>query len=120
MNAYQTLAIVAGWTITILVLLIGLVITWKIFTGAIDITTVLNEPGSSKASLSRLQFLIFTFVIALSLFLVIIGAEKGPEFPDVPEGIFALLGISAGTFVVSKGVEANKVVENTKALNSNV
>lgn len=120
MTYYETLALAAGWTITALVALIGLVIIWKIITGKIDISSILNEPGSPKASLSRLQFLIFTFVIALSLFLVVVGASGGPKLPDIPAGIFALLGISAGTYVVSKGVEANKNVEMTKALNANV
>jgi hypothetical protein len=40
---------------------------------------LLTEPGSTKASLSRFQFLLFTFVIA---------------------GLFLLLSIEAGTFVV--------------------
>jgi len=120
MTAYQDIALVIGWALTVLVSLIGLVVIWYIAVGKIDISSILNEPGSPKASLSRLQFLIFTFVIALSLFLVTIGAKDGPHFPDIPPGIFALLGISAGTFVVSKGVEANKSVEMTKAVNSNV
>jgi len=122
MNNYKTLALAAGWTITALVALIGLIIIWKIFTGKIDISSILNESESSKASLSRLQFLIFTFVIALSLFLVIVGVPDGPTFPKIPPEIFALLGISAGTYVVSKGVDANKSVEiaKAKALNANV
>jgi hypothetical protein len=120
MTPFETLALAAGWTITVLVGLAGLVIIWKIITGAIDISSVLNEPGMPKASLSRLQFLIFTFVISLSLFVVTIGAQGQPTFPDIPPSVFALLGISAGTFVVSKGVEANKNVEMTKALNANV
>jgi uncharacterized BrkB/YihY/UPF0761 family membrane protein len=120
MRYFGTLALVAGWTITIVVGLIGLLIIWKIATGKIDISAILNEPGQPKASLSRLQFLIFTFVIALSLFLVIVG-QNPPGFPkDIPPGIFALLGISAGTYVVSKGVEANRSVELAKANNPNV
>lgn len=111
-----TLAIVMGWLIVILVGVIGAVIIWKMFTGKIDLSTILNDSANGgKASLSRLQFLIFTFVIALSLFLITVGgncADKScPKFPDpIPNGIFALLGISAATYAVSKGVDANKDV----------
>src|ERR1700682_164907 len=119
------LTIVIGWAVTIIVGLVALVIIWKMFTGAINLATILNESGSPKASLSRLQFLIFTFVIALSLFLVTVGGRsdkpgEGMKLPDVPAGIFALLGISSGTYLVSKGVQANKDVEMTKANNANV
>lgn len=114
---FEVLALVCGWVILVLVGVIGLVIIWKIFSGKINISSILNESGTNKASLSRLQFLIFTFVIALSLFLVVVGKGTGvPSFPpEIPAGIFALLGISGGTYVVSKGVEANKQTEIAKA-----
>jgi hypothetical protein len=108
------LAIVIGWLIVILIGVIGAVIIWKMFSGKIDLSTILNDSANGgKASLSRLQFLIFTFVIALSLFLITVGNCDGkncPKFPDIPNGIFALLGISAATYAVSKGVDANKDV----------
>src|SRR5262249_49131478 len=53
----------------------------------------------------RFQFMIFTFVIALSLFLVIVG-KSPPQFPNIiPGGILALLGISGSSFLVSKGIQ---------------
>lgn len=110
----DSLSCVIGWTIIVLVGLLGAVVLWKIFTGKIDLSTILND-HTGKASLSRLQFLIFTFVIALTLFLVIVG-NGAPKFPpDIPAGIFALLGISAGTFAVSKGVDANQKVGEANA-----
>ena len=57
----------------------------------------------TKASMSRFQFLIFTFVIA-GLFLLL-SIEAG-TFVDIPPNVLALLGISGGTYVVSKA--ANK------------
>jgi hypothetical protein len=75
-----------------------------IMTGQIDLSDILvesNEQGSRKASLSRLQFLIFSFVIA-GLYLVIC-VESG-TFVDVPPGVLILLGISGGSYVVSKGL----------------
>lgn len=58
------------------------------------------EPDG-KASLSRFQLLLFTFVIA-GLFMVL-SIELG-AFIDVPNGVLGLLGISGGSYVISKGV----------------
>ena len=82
---------------------------WKIATGTIDISELISEEAKQdkprgKASLSRFQFLIFTFVIALSLFWVIVRQEGFPE--EIPNGIFLLLGISGGSYVLSKGIQA--------------
>jgi hypothetical protein len=63
--------------------------------------------AEGDASLARFQFLIFTFVIALGLFLIILSVNP-PQFPkEVPGGILALLGISGGSYVTSKAVDAN-------------
>ncbi len=114
-NDFMTLALVAGWIVTVFVGLMGLAIVVLIAAQKIKLDKVLEEPGTEKASLSRLQFLIFTFVIAMSLFLVIVG-DGTPAFPkEIPVGILALLGISGGTYAVSKGVESNKAVEMAKA-----
>jgi len=48
--------------------------------------------------------MIFTFVIALSFFLIVICECK---FPEVPTEVLALLGISATTYGVSKGIQAS-------------
>ena len=53
---------------------------------------------NGKASASRLQLLVFIFVIALC-FIV----NRGPDgFPDVPPTVLALLGISATSYTVAK------------------
>jgi len=75
-----------------------------IFRGRIDLTQVLTEPDSTKASLSRFQFLIFTFVVA-GLFLLL-SIESG-AFVNIPDSVLALLGISAGSYAISKGINAN-------------
>jgi hypothetical protein len=62
--------------------------------------------ADGDASLSRFQFLIFTFVIAMGLFLIILS-KNPPDFPTIPGGILALLGISGGSYVTSKAVDAN-------------
>jgi hypothetical protein len=68
------------------------------------------------ASMSRFQLLIFTLVIALSLFLVVVSKM---EFPDrIPPEILTLLGISASTYAVSKGIQlsANQTTTTTTAV----
>ena len=59
------------------------------------------EGVPSKASLSRFQFLIFTFVVA-GLFLLL-SIEAG-GFVEVPPSVLGLIGISGGSFVISKGI----------------
>ncbi len=54
-----------------------------------------------KASLSRLQLLLFTFVIA-GLYLVM-SIEAG-YFVPIPTEVLGLLGISGGSYLISKGV----------------
>lgn len=103
---FNFLTLVVGYLAVTLIGLLGFVILWRIFTGRIDISMLISESDGS-ASLSRFQFLIFTFVISLSLLLVILGAKGGPKFPDsIPAGIYALLGISAASYVVSKGIQS--------------
>jgi len=102
---FDMLALVLGWTVALFVGLFGAVILWKVVTNQIDISRLISEPDGSGASLSRFQFLIFTFVIALGLFWVIVRQEGFPE--EIPEGIFILLGISGGSYVVSKSIQTH-------------
>jgi|SRR5882672_5248501 uncharacterized BrkB/YihY/UPF0761 family membrane protein len=104
----NTLVLVIGWTLTILIGLLGLIIVWLIISRRIDLSKLLSEPDGF-ASLSRFQFLIFTFVIAMSLFLIIVSNQP-LKFPDVPGGILALLGISGGSYVVAKGIQTSREV----------
>jgi len=86
----------------ILLFLFGFLILAAIASGKIDISTLLSESGGG-ASMSRFQLLIFTFVIALSFFLIVVSSSR---LPDVPADVLALLGISATTYGVSKGIQA--------------
>ena len=105
--AMDLLKIVVGWILAVFIAGLGLLILWRILTGEIKLDKLL-EDEKGKASLSRFQFLIFTFVIAMSLYLVIVSATP-PAFPqEIPGEIFALLGISGGSYVVSKGVQSNR------------
>ncbi len=130
------LTIIAGYVILILLFFIGLMVLIAIATGKIDLSLLLTESGGG-ASMSRFQLLIFTFLIAFSLFLMIVSsgtcgasrttaarpgpfgkpsplgglATSGPctpmKFPVIPSEVLLLLGISASTYAVSKGIQSS-------------
>jgi peptidoglycan/LPS O-acetylase OafA/YrhL len=102
-DAKTKLTMSIGYGLLVLTFLFGMVILVDIIRGNIDLKTLLSEDGKG-ASMSRFQLLIFTFVIALSLFLLVV--ENGKEFPKIPADILTLLGISASTYAVSKGIQA--------------
>lgn len=106
----QNIAIWSFAIISTILLLFALLVLWKIYKGDISLQGLLAEPpqagkdvDTAKASLSRFQFLIFTFVIA-GLYLLL-SIEAG-TFVEIPQNVLYLLGISGGTYVVSKA--ANK------------
>lgn len=112
----------AGYVLCGLLALFGLVIAWRLLDGTIDLTWLLSEKAGSDdpnskpiASMSRFQLLVFTFVIAISFFLVVVAnvkmlqlrgnAEHLPLIPEVPKGVLGLLGISASSYAVSKAIQ---------------
>jgi hypothetical protein len=103
----QNITLYCFLAFSIIVLLYAFVVLWKIFRGDISLEGLLTEmpgpnPGVAKASLSRFQFLIFTFVIA-GLFLLL--SIQAGAFVDIPLNVIALLGVSAGSYLVSKAVK---------------
>ncbi len=107
----ETLTLVIGWMLAIVIGLFALIVLYRVYKDDIPMKFLLCESsasGAPMASMARFQFLIFTFVIALSLFLVIVGNKDGVQFPkDIPNGILALLGISGGSYAVGKGIQAS-------------
>jgi hypothetical protein len=108
----ETLTLVIGYLLCGLVGLLGLAVLWNIYNGTIDLSQLISETNGD-ASMSRFQFLVFTFVISLSLFLVIVAGKcdgkdcsvNKPAFPDsIPAGILTLLGISGSTYAVGKAI----------------
>lgn len=108
-----TLTLAIGWSIAILLGATVLTVLAQIWNGSIDMSKLFSEGESGQASFSRFQFFIFTFVIAMCLFLVTVGKEgEAPRFRDVPNTILMLLGISSGSYLVAKGIaEKDEKVE---------
>jgi uncharacterized BrkB/YihY/UPF0761 family membrane protein len=100
------MALAVGLIISFLIGFLGLVIAYLILKGRIDLSKLISEPNGD-ASLSRFQFLLFTFVISMSLFLIVISKDP-PTFPEIPIEILALLGISGGSYIVSKGIQTSR------------
>jgi hypothetical protein len=92
-----------GLLLCLLVGALGLTIVVWIWTGKIDLSYLLSE-ANGQASMSRFQLLIFTFVIAISLFEMVEMRVNATGFPDIPNGVLTLLGISASTYAVGKGI----------------
>lgn len=92
-----------------LIALLGLLVLWRLWNSPVGyLYHLLNEKdGSDKASLSRFQFLVFTFAVAASLLVLVVARVQAGElsFPPVDSGVWALLGISGGSYVISKGVQ---------------
>ena len=105
-DAMDRLKVVSGYTLLILIFFFGLMILIGMVRGTIDLTYLVSEP-TGHASVSRFQLLIFTFVIGFSLLLIIAG-NKPPKFPAIPADILTLLGISASTYAVSKGIQFSR------------
>ncbi|MBL8222279.1 MAG: hypothetical protein JNL62_23790 [Bryobacterales bacterium] len=99
----ETLKISTGYVVLFLVLTLGLEVVVLISNGTINLEDLIAD-DDGDASMGRFQLLIFTFVIALSLFLVVLHEQK---IPDIPASVLTLLGISASTFAVSKSVDAS-------------
>ncbi len=96
-----TLTLFAGWVVCIFVLFLGAAIIVLIAQGKINLSKLISE-SNGDASMSRFQLLVFTFVVALSFFLVVASSQK---LPDIPGTVLSLIGISASSYLVSKGIQ---------------
>jgi hypothetical protein len=101
------ISIVGFTAFSIIIVAFAAAVLWKIVNGEVKLAGLISELDEDdkskmgKASLSRFQFLIFTFVVA-GLFLML-SIETG-GFVEIPTNVLGLLGISGGSFIVSKAV----------------
>lgn len=100
-QAMEKLKLATGYALLVFLFFLSLAVLLEIANGKIDLSELLEEL-SGGASLSRFQLLIFTFVIAFSVFIVV---ANNNDLPDIPTGVLVLLGVSAGTYGVSKGLQ---------------
>lgn len=114
------LAFIGFAVILAIILAFSFIVLWKILVGDIHLEGLIaeTEPADGdahgKASLSRFQFLIFTFVIA-GLFLLL-SIEHG-TFVEVPGDVLGLMGISGASYVGSKLIsDQTKVAIEEKRL----
>ncbi len=106
-TASTPLTLAAGWVALGFIALLAIAVLWNIFTDRIDLRFLISEPNGD-ASMARFQLLIFTFVIAASLFLII-AAPNPPRFPEqIPQGVLILLGVSSSSYLVSKGIQFSR------------
>jgi uncharacterized Tic20 family protein len=94
-------ATVLEWIIVGFLGVIGIIILWKILTDKIDLNSLLSE-ANGKASLSRFQLLLFTFVI-VGIYVVL--CLQAGELLEISNGVLGLLGISGSSYVLSKGIQ---------------
>jgi hypothetical protein len=105
------------FSVLIVVILAGFaaVVLGKMLTNDINLQYLISE-DNGNASLSRFQFLVFTFVIAASYFLFVAALIAKPEalvaqngspipLPDIPSGVLGLIGISGASYVIAKGIQ---------------
>ncbi|MFZ4606533.1 MAG: hypothetical protein ACOYM5_09775 [Caulobacter sp.] len=115
MKPWYDLPTIIGVALVLIIVGMSAIVLWKIASNKINLDYLIAEPDSGgKASLSRFQFLIFTFVVAGVFLLLCI--ESG-TFVDIPASVLGLIGISGGSYVLSKGIATNADVEKTRAQN---
>lgn len=95
------LKVLSGYVALILVFFYGFMVLIDMVRGKINLSKLISEQDGT-ASMSRFQLLIFTLVIALSMVLLVASESK---FPAIPNEVLILLGISASTYGVSKGIQ---------------
>lgn len=116
MNALEAAKVLTAWLFPVFIALLGLLVLWKIWKGDIKLQGLINESNnpngtSGEASMSRFQLLIFTFVIAMSYFLIVMNEMK---FPAIPNSVWTLLGISGGSYLISKGIQCKSEEEEKR------
>ena len=120
----NNIVLIVTIVIAVVVLGIAFVVLWDIVVGRIDLQYLISEADGS-ASMSRFQLLIFTFVIALSYFLLLVAQLNAPAatpakmvLPDLPNNVLTLLGISGGSYVLSKGIQKTAEVAGSRSANN--
>ena len=97
----NTVTILLAYSVVLFITGAEALILYQIATNQINLHLLLADDGGD-ASLSRFQFLIFTFIIGSGLLHLTL---KGPTFPTVDTGILMLLGISGASYAIGKSLD---------------
>jgi len=112
------LVIITGYIGVAILSFLAFAIVVQILRGKIDLTKLVSE-ADGTASMSRFQFLVFTFVVGFALMLAVVHnvqlvtATGEVKLPELPGTLLGLIGISGGTYAVSKGIQkSNEAATN--------
>ena len=101
---FEVLLLFCGYGVCLFFGWLCFVVLLKISRDEIDLSKLVSE-ANGDASMARFQLLVFTMIVAFSLFIMVV---KNWSFPYISDGILTLLGISASTYAVSKGIQFSR------------
>ncbi len=106
----EVISLLTAASIAAIIAALATTVVASIWTGKIDLAYLLSEAASGpnelpKASLSRFQALVFTFVIA-GLYMILCLKEQ--KLLEITQGPLILLGITSATYLGGKAISAQK------------
>jgi hypothetical protein len=107
----EVIYLLTSASIAVIIAALATTVVASIWMGRIDLTYLLSEAACTvagetpKASLSRFQALVFTFVIA-GLYLVL--CLRNNDLLEIKNGPLILLGITSATYLGGKAISAQK------------
>ncbi len=100
------------WSLAIFLAALEATIIILIWKRIINLQLLISEQDGA-ASFSRFQFLIFTFIIASAyIVLAFHNVGTGIDLPKIDPSVLGLIGISGGSYLASKGIEASNATAN--------
>jgi|HubBroStandDraft_5_1064220.scaffolds.fasta_scaffold506516_2 hypothetical protein len=118
-------AVVVGIVGTLIIGCIAGTVVWRMWTNQINLSQLLSDDPST--SMSRFQFLVFTFIIGLSYLLLVItriSAAEGQlekvadlskladllkELPGVPGGVLGLMGSAPAAMSAARSSKNRRI-----------
>lgn len=98
------LKLATEYALLIFLFFLSIVVLLSMISNKIDLSQLIEEL-SGGASMSRFQLLLFTFVVGFTFLIVV--ANNPSKFPDIPANVLALVGVSASTYAVGKGLQVS-------------
>lgn len=98
-----SLTAAVAWAAILWIGAIAAIVTWKLFTGAIDLRGLLQgdrADGGTYFSPGRAQLLVVTTLFSVHLVMQVMGQPS--QFPKIPHELLAVLGGSQAAYLVGK------------------